>query len=58
MKTINKTRHSGIELLRILAMIGVVVLHYNGNGEGLELSQSVPVNNWILYFLHFCSHVQ
>ncbi len=44
-------RNSNIELLRILAIIGVIVLHYNGNaGQGFDHVSS-GINEWILYIL-------
>ena len=46
-------RRSNIELLRILAMAGVIVLHYNNEsiGGGLEYVQMGSINEWILIVL-------
>ena len=46
-----ETRESGIELLRILAMMGVVILHYNSSGMGkaFSLVQNNSVNQFCLY---------
>lgn len=41
-------RDSAIELLRILAMCGVVILHYNNSNIGGGLAYSDGVNRWIL----------
>lgn len=48
-----KSRQSNIELLRILAIIGVVVLHFNNPalGGGLSYVQHGSVNFYILYAL-------
>ncbi|HJB45647.1 MAG TPA: acyltransferase family protein [Candidatus Mediterraneibacter surreyensis] len=48
-----KERESNIELLRILAIIGVIVLHYNNPSIGGGLSYVVQgnLNFYILYFL-------
>lgn len=48
----NKTqRQSNIELLRILAMLGVIILHYNNPlvGGAIVYSAEYPINNLILY---------
>lgn len=45
-----KERNSNIELLRIVAILGVVVLHYNGM-VGFGAVQTGSVNEWILLFL-------
>jgi len=45
-------RDSGPELLRIFAMIGVVILHYNGGlGHALELVQAGSAQQMLLYIL-------
>lgn len=43
-------RQSNIELLRILAVMGVIVLHYNNRsmGGGFLFTQSLPINHFIL----------
>lgn len=48
-----KERQSNIELLRILAIIGVVVLHYNNPaiGGGMKYAEQGSVNFYTLYFL-------
>lgn len=55
MKTImiEKKRESNIELLRILAMIGVIVLHYNNSeiGGALKYVQPDSLNEIILLAL-------
>ncbi len=44
-----KVRESNIELLRILAMLGVVVMHFNGEpGKGFEYVAQGSVNHGIL----------
>lgn len=45
-------RDSNIELLRIVAMLGVIVLHFNGGyGNALELVKEGTINFYILEFL-------
>ena len=44
-------RQSGIELLRILAATGVIVLHYNNPMIGGALNIGTGVNRGLLYFL-------
>ncbi len=45
-------RDSNIELLRIVAMLGVIVLHFNGGyGNALELVNDGTINSYILQFL-------
>lgn len=48
-----KERQSNIELLRILAIIGVVVLHYNNPaiGGGMKYAEQGSINFYTLYFL-------
>ncbi|MBQ8084725.1 MAG: hypothetical protein IJ232_01300, partial [Lachnospiraceae bacterium] len=48
-----KERQSNIELLRIVAIIGVIVLHYNNPsiGGGIAYAQEGSINYYILYFL-------
>ena len=48
-----KERNSNIELLRILAIMGVVVLHYNNPriGGGIAYAKEGSLNFYILYFL-------
>ena len=45
-----RDRESNIELLRILAMIGVILLHYNNPtiGGGLSFVKSGSINYWFL----------
>ena len=45
-----KTRNSNIELLRILTMLGVVLLHYNGM-EAFAAVAEGSVNQYILLLL-------
>ena len=53
MEKIKQTRESGVELLRILAMMGVVLLHYNNAtmGQALALVQEGSINQYIVYFV-------
>ena len=53
MEQVKKQRESGIELLRIIAMMGVVVLHYNNAAMGAAFSYVTAgsLNQGILYFL-------
>ncbi|MDY6352142.1 MAG: hypothetical protein SPL57_03760, partial [Lachnospiraceae bacterium] len=44
-------RQSGIELLRILAATGVIVLHYNNPVIGGGLNTAEGINRGLLYFL-------
>lgn len=44
-------RQSNIELLRILAMLGVVILHYNSPGGGFDYVPSGGGSMWLLYSL-------
>lgn len=48
-----KERQSNIELLRIFAIIGVVILHYNNPtiGGGIKYAEEGSINFYILYFL-------
>ena len=50
-KNNNELRQSGIELLRIVATIGVIVLHYNNPMIGGGLKYSKGANNILLYIL-------
>ena len=45
-----RNRESNIELLRILAMLGVIILHYNNPsiGGGLSFVKSGSINYWFL----------
>ena len=45
-----RDRESNIELLRILAMIGVILLHYNNPsiGGGLSFVNNGSINYWFL----------
>ena len=47
-----RDRESNIELLRILAMLGVIILHYNNPsiGGGLSFVKSGSINYWFLNF--------
>lgn len=49
----SKDRESNIELLRILAMIGVILLHYNNPtiGGGLSFVKFGSINFWFLSFI-------
>lgn len=49
-------RQSNIELLRILAILGVVVLHYNNPilGGGMTYASEGGLNFYLLYFLESC----
>lgn len=44
-------RQSNIELLRILAMLGVVILHYNSPGGGFDYVPPGGGSMWMLYSL-------
>ncbi len=45
-------RDSNIELLRVVAMLGVIVLHFNGEyGNAFELVKDGTINFYILQFL-------
>lgn len=44
----DNTRNSSIELLRIVSMIGVVILHYNGGGAFRYVTEG-SVNEYYLY---------
>lgn len=46
-------RNSNIELLRIIAAIGVIILHYNNKqmGGGFQYVEMHSVNSYIMYFL-------
>ena len=50
---LNKERQSNIELLRILAIMGVIVLHYNNPliGKGIVFAKEGSINFYILYVL-------
>ena len=43
-------RLSGIELLRIIAMTGVIILHYNNGGGGFQFVSEGSVQQYLLYF--------
>ena len=45
-----RVRESSIELLRIFAMIGVILLHYNNPsiGGGLSFVKNGSINYWFL----------
>lgn len=53
MSNITQERKSNLELLRILAMFGVIVLHYNSNGGvgGFTYAPEGSLNYYMLYFL-------
>lgn len=53
-----KPRESGIELLRIFTMFGVIILHYNNPSIGGALSLTYGVNKYILYFWKAFVYVQ
>lgn len=42
-----KERQSNIELLRIVAIIGVIILHYNGE-YAFDVVEQTGINCWIL----------
>lgn len=46
-------RQSGIELLRILAAMGVILIHYNGNYAFTYVNQQ-SLNQYLLFFLESC----
>lgn len=52
-----KDRNSNIELLRVIAMFGVIILHYNNPnmGGGLKFVSDGSVNFYVLYFLNSIS---
>lgn len=47
----DKKRESNIELLRIILAMGVIVLHYNNNGNTFELVKAWSSNQIIIYTL-------
>ena len=49
----SKQRESNLELLRIIAMCGVIILHYNNPliGKAFELVKDNTLNYWIIHFL-------
>jgi len=53
MEKTKNSRQSNIELLRILAAMGVIVLHYNNEtiGAAFSVARSVPQNYFLLMFL-------
>lgn len=55
-----KDRQSNIELLRILAIMGVIVLHYNNPiiGGGLLTLRKVRLISTYFIYLILCSHVE
>lgn len=56
-KVSKKQRNSSIELLRILAMCGVIILHYNNKNVGGAFAQVPPntTNQYILFLLESLS---
>lgn len=47
-----KMRDSNIELLRIIAVMGVIVLHFNGvYGKGFEYVETGTLNDYVLRYL-------
>ena len=46
-------RQSNIELLRILAIMGVIILHYNNPviGGGIKFVEKNSMNYYVLYLL-------
>lgn len=56
MKT-KQGRESGIELLRIMAALGVILLHFNhaGAGGGFSYVQDGSINKMLLYYLNSIS---
>lgn len=47
-----KMRDSNIELLRIIAVMGVIVLHFNGAyGKGFEYVETGTLNDYVLRYL-------
>lgn len=51
-QNIKKQRNSSIELLRIIAMIGAIILHYNnsGMGGGFKLVEAGSLNQRYIFF--------
>ena len=47
----SKKRESNIELLRIFSMLGVIVLHYNNNGGGLQYVTKYSANYFVLIIM-------
>ena len=51
-----KERHSGIELLRIIAAFSVIILHYNGHAFNILSTETETVNYTVLLFFDcFCT---
>lgn len=48
-----KKRETGIEVLRIICILGVILLHFNE--RAFELGEIEPVNKWILQLLEVSS---
>ena len=49
---VKKTRESNIELLRIIAVMGVIVLHFNGDyGHAFQYIENSSVNGYVLRYL-------
>lgn len=48
-----ETRESGIELLRIFAMLGIILLHYNSPimGKAFDFVDPNSSNEYLLYFM-------
>lgn len=54
---VKRERQSNIELLRILAIAGVIILHYNNPvvGGGITYTEEGSLNFYVLYFLESIS---
>ena len=52
--TIRKTRDSGIELLRILTMLGVVMLHYNDGRAFVHVASGSPQELSLFFLESIC----
>lgn len=54
---ITQERQSNIELLRLIAIVGIIILHYNNSdiGGGFRFVESGSLNENVLYFLESIS---
>ena len=55
-KTIKDNRNYGIDLLRIVSMIMVLILHILGQGGLLDSSKTSEANNYTAWFLEIASY--
>ena len=53
---IKKNRNYGLDIIRIGAMCGIIVLHIAGQGGALAYSSGNNIRHWMIWWVEICAY--